>query len=45
MIKDARAGTTGSIPAFYDVIIMKEDRSDGMVNIKIVLLPKNAMPN
>ena len=35
MIKDARAGTTGSIPAFYDVIIMKEDRSDGMVDIKI----------
>ena len=35
IIKDARAGTTGSIPAFYDVIIMKEDRSDGMVNIKI----------
>ena len=35
IIKDARAGTTGSIPAFYDVIIMKEDRSDGIVNIKI----------
>ena len=35
MIKDARAGTTGSIPLFYDVIIMKEDRSDGMVDIKI----------
>lgn len=35
MIKDARAGTTESIPAFYDVIIMKEDGSDGMMDIKI----------
>ena len=35
MIKDARAGTTGSIPAFYDVIIMEEDGFDGMMDIKI----------
>lgn len=28
-------GTTGSIPLFYDVIIMKEDGSDGMMDIKI----------
>ena len=35
IVEDTGTGTTGSIPLFYDVIIMKEDGSDGMMDIKI----------
>ena len=35
IIKDARAGTTGSIPTLDDVVIMEEDGFDGMMDIKI----------
>ena len=35
IVEDTGTGTTGSIPLFYDVIIMKEDGSDEMMDIKI----------